>query len=557
MITEERRRIDALQSYQILDTPSEPTFDRITDLAARAFDMPLACITLIDDRRVWLKAAFGMKRAELSREPGLCLSTIEVSDLHVVPDTLDDPAARGNTVVQGGVRFYAGAPLRNQDDHCLGTLCVMDRRPRQMTAREREILASLGRFAMSEIESRRARLEAQKAQNARCVLEARTQQAQRLESLGTLAGGIAHDFNNLLVGVLGNASAALSMLPPDAPARPVVNRIEEAALRATDLVNELMAYAGRSRLEAAPLDLAELIAETTRLLEAAISTKAALICRFESGLAPIKGDAVQIRQVVMNLITNASDALGGTPGTIHIDVKACRLTGTDDVVARDGVRLPAGEYASLEVADSGCGMDTSTRDQMFEPFFTTRDTGRGLGLAAVSGIVAAHGGAILVDSTPGKGTRISVLFPTTAEQPAATAPAAEAPAATVSSGGITILIVDDEPMVRDVARMMLEAEGYMVRAAQDGRSALEAMEREGAAISAVLLDVSMPDLNGDEVCRRIHEVYPATPVILTSGHSHEVVARDLGTSAPVSFLQKPYRKAQLIQAIRSATQVSG
>jgi PAS domain S-box-containing protein len=389
--------------------------------------------------------------------------------------------------------------------------------------------------------------ERRRAEEEHRKLEAQIQHAQKLESLGVLAGGIAHDFNNLLVSILGNAGLALMELPPGSPVRPTVKNIEAGALRAADLTRQMLAYSGKGKFLIQAVNLSLLVEEMAHLLEISISKKATFRTRLENNLPSIEADVVQIQQVVMNLITNASESLGDQRGDIVIctgSVEADRdyLSSTffDE-------NLPEGPYIFLEVTDNGCGMDKETLQRIFDPFFTTKFTGRGLGLAAVMGIVRGHRGAIKVYSEPGKGTSFKVLLPAS-PRPAQTGRVAEA--AAVEPGFGTILVVDDEPGVRQVASRVLQKDGFTVITAPDGRTGVEMFREHAGAIRAVLLDLTMPDLSGEEVFRAIRAIRPDVRVILSSGYNEQETISLFQAKGLAGFIQKPYQPATLSGKVR-------
>jgi len=396
-------------------------------------------------------------------------------------------------------------------------------------------------------------LTARKREEAeRHRLEGRMQQTQKLESLGALAGGIAHDFNNLLMGILGNADLALLRLDRQAPQRTYLERIVASAERAAGLTRQMLDYAGQGRLQVGPVEVPSLLHNLLPLLEAAATRKAELRLEIPEGLPAILGDEAQLRQVMMNLVTNASEALGQGAGTITVsagwvDADAAYLSGTHLAEA-----LPPGRYVFLEVADTGCGMDEDTRSRLFDPFFTTKFLGRGLGLAAVLGIVRAHGGTIRVTSEPGRGTAVRVLLPLRdrAVRPEDPARAGSMPA--VQSGKRrTVLVVDDEPEVREVARQILEEAGIPVLTAPDGREGVRLFQERQDEIGAVLLDATMPHLSGSEALAQIRDLRPRTPVFLCSGYHEEEATEHLGTSGLAAFLQKPYRAETLLEKLRA------
>jgi PAS domain S-box-containing protein len=380
--------------------------------------------------------------------------------------------------------------------------------------------------------------------------EARLRETQRLESLGLLAGGIAHDFNNLLMGILGNAGLALTELAPGTAVHDTVRDIEASARRAADLTRQLLAYSGKGKFVIDRLDLSRLVEESARLMLPSLSRQANVVWDLAAGLPSIEGDINQLRQVVINFLTNASDALADRPGTITVRTLLTELD--EPTLARcvAGRGLARGRYVALEVRDSGVGMDEVTVQHVFDPFFTTKFQGRGLGLAAVLGIVRGHRGAIQVETAPGQGTCFRAFFPALEPVPAAAGiPGVRAPA----GEGQTVLIVDDEPMVRNVARRILERAGYRVLLAENGRVALELLQTEHQEVGLVVLDLTMPELGGEETLALMHDAWPSLKVLLSSGYSAESAAGQ-GATGLVGFIQKPYMPAELLEAVGKAFQ---
>ena len=390
----------------------------------------------------------------------------------------------------------------------------------------------------------RKRAEAQQRR-----LERRVQHAQKLESLGLLAGGIAHDFNNLLVSVLGNADLALRDMAKLSPGRPRVEEIKKAAIRASELTGQMLAYSGRGQFVVEPVDVSELVRETGHLLKVSISKNAALRYELADDLPAVEADAAQIRQVVMNLITNASEAVGEEGGTITVRTGIIEV-GREYLAATDlGDGLPEGPYLFLEVSDTGRGMGRETRARLFDPFFSTKFTGRGLGLAAVLGIVRGHKGAIRVYSEPGEGTTFKVLLPIT-ERLAGKAPRAAPDGRAEWRGSGTVLVIDDEPTVRNVARMMLERAGLTVLTASDGEAGVELFSEHRDEIDAVLLDLTMPRMNGEETLRRLRRIRKDVPVILSSGYNEQDVTSRFTGDGPAGFIQKPFELEVLVGQFR-------
>jgi signal transduction histidine kinase/CheY-like chemotaxis protein len=389
----------------------------------------------------------------------------------------------------------------------------------------------------------------------RLALEAKVQQAQKQESLGVLAGGIAHDFNNLMMGIIGNAELALMDLPPKAPGRSYVKRIETAAGQVAELTNQMLAYSGKGRYVVEPIDLNRLVEEMMYLLQTVISKNATLQFYLAQDLPALEADAGQVRQVVMNLITNASEALGDSSGDIGVTtgvVEADRLSISGSYLNED---VPQGRYVYLEVLDTGSGMDAETQQKIFDPFFTTKFIGRGLGLAAVLGIVRGHRGLIQVSSDPGRGTTFKVLFPCVGDLAAMQA---EQPIMVESAGpGAAILVVDDDEAVRDVLKPMLEAAGYKVLTAADGREGVEVFRQHCDEISLVILDMTMPHMDGKAAFREMRLIRSDVWVILSSGYNELDATRQFEDNGLTGFIQKPYRSATLLTKIQKGLGQSG
>jgi two-component system, cell cycle sensor histidine kinase and response regulator CckA len=388
-----------------------------------------------------------------------------------------------------------------------------------------------------------------RAEEARRRLEAKLQHAQKLESLGVLAGGIAHDFNNLLTGILGYADLALLEMPPLSPARDNVLQMVVTARRAADLTRQLLAYSGRGRFVIEPMVLSELVRSMRGLLEVSISKKCTLQYRLADDEPAIDADATQLRQVVMNLVINASEALGERGGVILVStgVAECDRALLSETFVQD--ELPEGRYVYLEVEDKGCGMPPPVLGRLFEPFFTTKFTGRGLGLAAVLGIVRGHHGAVRVRSETERGTTFTVYLPTSSAAVPADVPPSPAPGPWAGSGAI--LVVDDEETVLALAARMLARAGLQVITARDGFEALESFRIHGQSIRAILLDLTMPRMDGEETLRELRRIDPAVPVILSSGYNEQDVTQRLRDARPAGFVQKPYSYDELVAAVRA------
>ena len=381
--------------------------------------------------------------------------------------------------------------------------------------------------------------EARRLEHERRQLELQVERSQRLESLGVLASGIAHDFNNLLVGVLGSAEVLLGTLQ-DPEDRELAQTIRTAGERAASLTKQMLAYAGRQRLSTTePVDLAELWNELGALLGAALSKKAQL----ELELAPesiVMGERATLMQVFMNLLTNASDALDDRSGRITVTTERVREPDARWKSAL-GATVHPGDWVLVRVRDTGVGMDDVTQRRIFEPFFSTKPRGHGLGLGSCLGIVKAHGGAILVESARGSGSTFSVLLPATAVR------SESRPPPEVTARPCRLLVVDDEPLVRSHVRRLLERHGYAVEGVASGNAGIEAIQH--AEPDMVLLDMMMPDLDGVEVVRRLRASGVNVPVVLCSGNLDAARERGLEPGMVQGMLQKPFDQVELLQAL--------
>ena len=390
--------------------------------------------------------------------------------------------------------------------------------------------------------------ERRRAEAERERLQAQLLQAQKLESLGLLAGGIAHDFNNLLTPILGGASAALLELPQPSALRQDLELIVSAAQRAAALTRQMLAYSGKAQLQTRVLDLSTHVREISTLIQASVPKKVELRLDLPCGLPCVQGDVSQLQQIVMNLVINAAEAIGPRDGTVFVTTSQQRLAAADAATLYCPDGLVPGQYVSLEVRDTGHGMDAATQAKIFDPFFTTKFTGRGLGLAAVLGIVRTHRGAISVESTPGRGTSIRVFFPTTERHEAASV----RPRPSSYRGRGRVLVIDDDPGVRSIARRMLEAFGFTVFEAADGESGAAAFVEHAGRCALVLLDMTMPKMNGEETLRAIRRVRGDVPVLLMSGYNELEASQRFASGGLAGFLEKPFTADDLAQKVQSA-----
>ena len=365
---------------------------------------------------------------------------------------------------------------------------------------------------------------------------------RELESLGVLTGGIAHDFNNLLGSILVNAELAEAELAAGLSPAEQLQRIKAVAVRSAEIVRELMIYSGQDKAELGPVDLPRLVKDMIELLKVSISKHAVLKTDLPENLPAVRGNAAQLRQIVMNLVINASEAIGDKPGNIEISTS----------LADGGMSLPLGGYLALEVSDSGCGMTEEQKARVFEPFFTTKFAGHGLGLAVVQGIVRAHGGAIHLSSDPGRGTAFRILLPCTAklEQPQLTS-ALTAFNDPVAAAARTVLLVEDEETLRFCVSKLLRKRGFSVVEAGDGNTAVDFCRNHRESIDVILLDVTIPGCSSREVMAEARRSRPDIKVILTSAYSRETVISSPEEQYASAFIRKPFTLADLMDVLQN------
>jgi len=387
-----------------------------------------------------------------------------------------------------------------------------------------------------------------RSEDERLNLERQLLHAQKLESLGILSGGIAHDFNNLLAAIQGFLNLAQIQLEPGSPVLRHLDAMEQVLQRAADLTRQMLAYSGRGRFIVQPHSLNQVLQGMNDLVKVTVPKKISLSFDLAMGLSPIEADGTQVQQVILNLLTNASEAMGGQGGAIRVATRATQLGPEDLAEGFQGQDLEPGSYVILEVSDTGCGMIPEVQARIFDPFYTTKSTGRGLGLSAILGILRGHRAGMQIDSRPGEGTTFRIYF-RTSSQPLAVKEAKPRPARSQLQG--TVLLVDDEEMILSSVSDMLESMGLQVHLARDGRQAVAKVQKEGGSLDLVLMDITMPHLDGLEAFRQIQLLDPGLPVILSSGYSeHESIHDGIGEQA-ASFLQKPYSIHDLYAMVTS------
>ena len=388
--------------------------------------------------------------------------------------------------------------------------------------------------------------ERRRFEDEKRAIEQQLQQTQKLESLGVLAGGIAHDFNNILAIIIGHCS--LAAMDPET-ANKHIPPIEKAADRAAGLCRQMLAYAGKASFTLTQVNMAALVDEMVQMLKATTNQNVAIKPDLSTDVPTINGDASQLRQIVMNLIINASEAIGEAQGVIHVSLTKTAIKAGQSSTDHLGKAIPTGWYVCLEVSDTGCGMDEETRRRIFEPFYTTKFAGRGLGMSAVLGIITAHRGALQLTSQPGQGTTFTIYLPIETNDPIGDE-SSEQIAPTPWQGSGTALLVEDEDQVKLVAKAMLEALGFNVIEASNGREALDLYQNNATAITLVLTDIGMPIMDGYTLFRELKSLKPELPIIISSGFGDTVVTTRIPAEEIAGLVSKPYRFDQLRAVLR-------
>jgi signal transduction histidine kinase len=447
-------------------------------------------------------------------------------------------------LTSNGDRMFAGGQALLKQSGIRGNLILLERPLRRLTLRTAVEAALHTRHRQYELRDHLEELARQ---------QERLRQSQKIESIGILAGGIAHDFNNLLTGVLGNASLALESMPAGSPNRTLLQGVVQASERAAHLTRQLLAYAGKGRFVVEALDLSQQVREIAALVQTSIPSAVQLRLDLAEQLPYIDADASQIQQIIMNLVINGAEAIPeGQSGTVIVTTGVQEV---DDEYLRTTLLdtpIPPGTYITLEVHDTGIGMDRETQARIFDPFFTTKFTGRGLGLAAVMGIVRGHQGALKIYSTPGRGSTFKVLLLASGSSLPRQAKRNDDTARLAGCG--SVMVIDDESIVRRVAKATLERFGYSVIVCEDGPAAISLFRTMAADISVILLDMSMPVMSGEETFRHLRAIHPDVKVVLSSGYNEvEAISRFTGKGL-AGFIQKPYTAARLGETIRSVLQ---
>ncbi|MFQ5518725.1 MAG: response regulator, partial [Mariprofundus sp.] len=462
----------------------------------------------------------------------------------IVEDAQTDPRCNKEIVSALGNRTIINVPIILADSRLgtLGTGTFGSEGLRVPDAAQLEHLSAMASHAALALD--RVQLFAE-----RLDMQAQLEHTQRLDSLGLMAGGIAHDFNNILTSIMGNAAVAEKKVASDPESiQTHLGHIVDSSKRAADLCNQMLAYSGKGHFVVEMVDLSRTFEETAPFLEASVGKHVQLIYQLHETLPMIEVDIAQIQQVIMNLVINASEAITENSGCIRIKTGLLHADETY-LEACYGSQPRAGTYVFLEVADNGCGMDSATADKVFDPFFTTKFTGRGLGMSAILGIVRGHHGAILLDSELGKGTTFRILFPALEACPL-TVEKADAPIAPLPAKAQgTILVIDDEITVRELAACILQDDGFAVLNACDGKAGVDMYQQHQDEISLVLLDLTMPRMSGTECYHELRRINPDVKVILVSGYSEDEALGHFEGFSLSGFISKPFMPKALSEKV--------
>jgi signal transduction histidine kinase/CheY-like chemotaxis protein len=537
----EQTVVAALGQFALTSNDLDALLNQAVMLVGQTLDVEFAAVyKRLPDGQLLLQAGMGWHSEHLGRTrlPGDNSTqigfTLNSGEAAVTPDSKSEtrftasPFLTGHGIVSGAT---VAIPTRGESFGVLGVHTV---RRREFTADETQFLIAVaGCIGMAA---------------DHLNLEEQLRQSQKMESVGQLAAGVAHDFNNMLTIIQGHSSALLAKpsLPPEM--LEPVQAVFFAAERAASLTRQLLMFSRKNIMQPRPLDLRETVGNMTKLLGRLLGENVSLKFQSPAELPSVAGDPGMIEQVVMNLAVNARDAMP-RGGTLTIDIEPVAI---DAAYAEWRPDARPGNFLRLRVTDTGAGMDTATLGRIFEPFFTTKEVGKGtgLGLATVYGIVKQHEGWIEVNSEPGKGATFDVFFPTS-DQPVAFEKKEAAPTAPVTGGTETILLVEDEPILREMACDILKNCGYCLVEASTGREALELWRERASDIDLLLTDMVMPEgISGVDLAERLLADRPDLKIIFTSGYTSSEINAELLSRSHAHFLQKPYSHTTLARAVR-------
>jgi signal transduction histidine kinase/CheY-like chemotaxis protein len=542
-----------------LVTSSAPLRDTLTALCAMIEELlprALCSVLLLDVQRGTLRhgAAPRLPKAywdavdggRIGPRAGSCGTAAFERRTVAVEDIARDPrwADFRDAALPQGLLACASVPIFDaKGEEVLGTFAIYHREVGRFEDGELRLLHDVSGLAMLVIESERRDAALRASEEV-------VRQVQRIDSLGVLAGGIAHDFNNLLATMLGNLNLAEMKLSDVSPAKPYLKTLEATVLRAADLAKQMLAYSGRGCFVIKGVDLSQLVQEVTHLLAVALPKRVTLRFSLATGLPIVEGDVAQLQQVVMNLVTNAAEAIGDREGTVSVTTGVADIDRAYIATTFAGRPMTPGRYVTLEVADTGCGIAPDVLPKIFDPFFSTKSSGRGLGLCAMLGILRGHHAGLKIYSEPGGGSTFKVYFP--ASERAADPIAPPSGLAPVARAGGIALVVDDEAALRRVVAQMLIELGFEVLEAADGTEAVALVREHGAKLALVLMDMTMPKMNGREAFSAIRTLYPKLPVILCSGYNEQEAIQQFLGKGLAGFLQKPFGLTGLESAVRGA-----
>ena len=445
-----------------------------------------------------------------------------------------------NILEKAGTQSFICSPIISEG-RSIGLLLVDNvTKKRKLVASDASLL--MGIASVIGVSLRNAELIEEKVRH-----EKERHKTEKLESLGVLAGGIAHDFNNILAIIMGNCS--LAKLDPD-NSENFLTEIEKASERAAALCRQMLAYAGKAQFVQARINFAELVDDTVKMLKSSLPQNAIIILDRSANIPFIKGDASQLSQIVMNLIINASEAIGEAQGEIRVTLAKTAIKAGRTVKDHQGKAIPSGEYVCLEVTDTGCGMDNETRQRIFEPFYTTKFTGRGLGMSAVLGIIMSHSGALQLFSQPEEGTTFRLYLPVQDSEPVEDEPAPQSSSALWQGSG-TILLVEDEELIIIIASAMIKKLGFSVIEASNGREALDLYQLNAADITLVVTDMGMPVMDGYALFRELKKLKPELPIIISSGFGAVDVTSRIARDDIAGLVAKPYSFENLREVLKS------
>jgi PAS domain S-box-containing protein len=453
---------------------------------------------------------------------------------------------RDRLLVDMGAESYWGTPLRDTTGNVIGVMAILDDRPMEENSRILSLLNSFAARAAGEMERRRT--EEEKAK-----LEAHLQQAQKMELIGSLAGGIAHDLNNILSPISGLSEMLLEDIPPGSPAHESMEQIHNSAQRGSDLVKQILAFCCQSKHQKLPIRIQPILKEVLKLARATISMNIEITSHIKPDCGMVSADPTQIHQTAMNLITNAFHAVEQKGGTINITLKETAIGSLDEKEELPFHAIPedllAGKYACITVSDTGTGMDQTLIDKIFDPYFTTKGQGKGMGLelSVVHGIVKEHGGDIRVYSELGKGTAFYVYLPLLED---ANDSKAAAVVRKYPTGHENILLVDDEAPIVRMEQMMLERLGYRVTVRTSSPDALAAFRADPSLFNLVISDRGMPNMTGEQLAAELISIRPGIPIILCTGFSDETDVQRAKAMGVKGFLMKPVATGDLAEMVR-------